>query len=316
VTFCQAAIAELRASYELMKAEKYNGLMKALPMKALQKTALLAAISIYGGTPLSAQDANGPLTPPPEHDVHRVTTTQPTEPPPAMAPAEIVKSFAEKEDQFNRARGDYGYKKTIKLTEFGNDGQPSGEFQLTVVAVIDSEGRVFEKVIDQPTPTLRAINISPGDLKAIARIPAYPLVRSQLSKYDLRFVGSEKVDEIDCYIFEAKPKLLERANALFQGVVWVDKQYLEVVKTYGKWVTDLGDMKAADLPFVNFETYRENVEGKYWFPDYARSDGDLHFKDTGDIPIRLVIKWTEFKPLAAGAAPVTPAPAAAHSEKP
>ena len=288
-------------------------------MKELQKTTLLAAIVICGAAAMRAQDSNGPLTPPPEHDVHRVTTTQPTEPPPAMAPAEIVKSFAEKEEQFNRARGNYGYKKTIKLTEFGNDGQPSGEFQLTVAATVDSEGRVFEKVVDQPTPTLRAINISPGDLKAIARIPAFPLVPSRLAKYDLRFVGSEKVDEIDCYIFEAKPKLLERANALFQGVVWVDKQYLEVVKTYGKWVTDLGDMKAADLPFVNFETYRENVEGKYWFPDYARSDGYLHFKDTGDIPIRLVIKWADFKPLATGAttaAPTQAAPATPDSAKP
>ena len=286
--------------------------MKALQMKTLQKSALLAAISICSAAISRAQDANGPLTPPPEHDVHRVTTTQPVEPPPAMAPAEIVKSFAEKEEQFAKLRGNYGYKKTIKLTEFGNDGQPSGEFQLTLAATVDSEGRVFEKVIDQPTPTLRAINISPGDLKAIARIPAFPLVRGQLPKYELRFVGSEKVDEIDCYIFETKPKLLERANALFQGVVWVDKQYLDVVKTYGKWVTDLGDMKAADLPFVNFETYRENVDGKYWFPDYARSDGYLHFKDTGDIPIRLVIKWTEFKPLAASA---TAAPRAAESDK-
>ncbi len=316
VMFSQAAIAGLRASYRMMKARKYNGLMKALQVKTLQKAGLLAAISICSAAAVRAQDANGPLTPPPEHDVHRVTTTQPVEPPPAMAPAEIVKAFAEKEEQYAKARGNYGYKKTIKLTEFGNDGQPSGEFQLTVAAVVDSEGRAFEKVIDQPTPTLRAINISPGDLKAIARIPAYPLVRGQLSKYELRFVGSEKVDEIDCYIFEAKPKLLERANALFQGVVWVDKQYLEVVKTYGKWVTDLGDMKAAELPFVNFETYRENVDGKYWFPDYARSDGYLHFKDTGNIPVRLVIKWAEFKPLTAGAPPTKAAPAGADSEKP
>jgi hypothetical protein len=72
-------------------------------------------------------------------------------------------------------------------------------------------------------------------------------------------------------------------------------------------------MRAAELPFVNFETYRENVEGKYWFPNYARSDGNLHFKDTGDIPVRLVIKWTEFKPLAASAAPL---PAAGDSTKP
>jgi len=64
------------------------------------------------------------------------------------------------------------------------------------------------------------------------------------------------------------------------------------------------------LPFTTFETYRENVDGKYWFPNYMRSDDTLHLKDT-EVPLRLVIKWTEFKPLpAAGAAAPQAAPAA------
>jgi len=146
-------------------------------------------------------------------------------------------------------------------------------------------------------------------LKAIARIPGFPLIPAQLSKYELRYAGTEKVDEIDCYIIDAKPKLLERAHALFQGVLWVDKQYLEVVKTYGKWVTDLGAEHPAEMPFTNFETYRENVEGKYWFPNYARSDDYLHFKDSGDVAVRLVVKWSDFKPLSAYAAPANAAPA-------
>jgi hypothetical protein len=98
------------------------------------------------------------------------------------------------------------------------------------------------------------------------------------------------------------------------------------VKTYGKWVTDQGDTRGiAQLPFSLFETYRENVDGKYWFPNYLRSDDTLHTKE-GDIPVRLVIKWTEFKPAGAaesvpkavpnpssetpGAAPAPPSPAA------
>jgi hypothetical protein len=109
---------------------------------------------------------------------------------------------------------------------------------------------------------------------------------------------------------------LERAQALFQGVVWVDKQYLEVVKTYGKWVTDLGDEHAPELPFTNFETYRENVEGKYWFPNYARSDAYLHSKDSGDIPVRLVIKWTDFKPLVASTTPANPSSTGVAKPKP
>jgi hypothetical protein len=303
----EAALRKMRASYDsmehvLIKLKRYDGLMNML-----QHCAFAAGLICAGAAGVSAQEPTGPLTPPPEHDVHRVTTTQPTEPPPAVAPAEIIKSFAEKEEKFLRARIQYGYKKTIKLTEFGKDGQPSGEFQLAVVTVIDSDGKLYEKIVEQPPSTLHALRLSPEDLKAIARIPAYPLIPNQLSKYDLRYVGDEKVDEVDCYIFDAKPKLLERAHALFQGVVWVDKQYLEVVKTYGKWVTDLGDERSPELPFTNFETYRENVEGKYWFPNYSRSDDTLHSKDAGDIPVRLVIKWSDFKPLPANVQIVAPA---------
>jgi hypothetical protein len=280
-------------------------------MNALPRAALAAVLIMSGAAGAKAQNPTGPLTPPPEHDVHRVSTTQPIEAPPSMPPTEIIKNFAEKEEKFLRARAQYGYKKTIKLTEFGKDGQPSGEFQLAVVAVIDSNGKLYEKIVEQPPSTLHALTLSPEDLKAIARIPAYPLAPSMLPKYEMHYVGQEKVDEVDCYIFDAKPKLLERSHALFQGVVWVDKQYLEVVKTYGKWVTDLGDERSPELPFTNFETYRENVEGKYWFPNYSRSDDTLHLKDSGDVPVRLVIKWSDFKPLPTGAPAIPPAPDAA-----
>ena len=252
-----------------------------------------------------AQDANGPLTPPPAetHNVHRVTNTDTAAAPPSMPPALIVKAFAEKEDQYQQARIRYGYKKTVKLTEFGKDGQPSGEYQVVMVAMMDSDGKVYEKTVQKTQSSLQFIDLEPGQLSAVTRMPAYPVTTSQLAKYELRFVGDEKVDEIDCYIFEAKPKFLERGKALFQGIVWVDKQYLEVVKTYGKWVNDLGDVHVEQLPFVNFETYRDNVEGKYWFPNYSRSDDYLHLKDD-TIPVRLVIKWTDIKPLQPNAAPV------------
>src|SRR5262249_24082751 len=124
-------------------------------------------------------------------------------------------------------------------------------------------------------------------------------------------IGKEKVDEVSCYIFQVKPKLPERATALFDGVIWVDDKHLEVVKTYGRWVTDLGVMESKTLPFTMFETYREFVDGKYWFPVYSRSD-DTATVDKTQIPIRIVIKYSDFKPLAA-----TPsAPAASPSTQP
>jgi len=278
-------------------------------MNLTARAAAGMAITLSLGVAARAQDqASGPLTPPPSeaHNVHRVTTTDAPAAPPRLPPAEIIKAFAEKEDRYARARGGYSYKKTIKLTEYGRDGKPSGEYQVVTAAAVDADGRVYEKTVEKPQNSLHYLEIIPGGgLAALAKLPAYPLVTSQLAKYDLRYVGDEKVDEVDCYIFEAKPKLLERANALFQGVVWVDKQYLEVVKTYGKWVNDLGPVHPQEFPFVNFETYRENVDGKYWFPNYSRSDEFLQLKEE-TIPVRLIIKWTDLKPLQAAPPANTP----------
>lgn len=252
----------------------------------------------------------GPLPPPPEErSVRRMGTTPAAEAPPALPPEEILKRLAQKEDQFLEARTHFWYRKTIRLQEFGEDGKPAGQFELTTEPAATSDGKLYDKIVSRPESTLHSLRLAPEDLEALAYIPAYPLTSKQLAKYDVKYVGKEQVDEISCYVFQAKPKGVERTRAYFEGVVWVDDKYFEVVKTYGKWVTDLGDVHSPTLPFTLFETYRENVEGKYWFPSYARSDDTLHFK-SGDVPIRLVVKWTDFKPIPGAppaAAPPTPA---------
>ena len=259
------------------------------------------------GLPLRAQDApQGPIAPPPEHHVTRVGTEAEPEAPPSLPEAEIVKRFSQKEDEYILSRTHYTYRKTIRIQEFGADGQPSGEFVLVTQPGRDAEGKPFEKVVEKPHSTLPHLFLRAEDLDGLQRIPAFPLTTSQLAKYDLKYLGKEQVDEVDCYIFQAKPKGVERVKAYFDGILWVDAKYLEVVKTYGKWVTDQGDVRTiADLPFSLFETYRENVDGKYWFPSYSRSDDTLNVKGL-EIPVRIVIKWTDFKPVPS--APQAPAP--------
>jgi hypothetical protein len=249
----------------------------------------------------------GPLTPPPDHDVHRVGTEPVPPAPPSIPPEEIIKRFSEKEDQYIAARGAYTYKKTVRLEEFGPDGQLSGQLSLVVEAKPGADGKMYEKTIERPQSTLHYLEMGPEDFQSLARMPAYPLTTPQLAKYNLKYLGKELVDEINCYIFQVKPKTVERAHFYFDGIVWVDDVYLEVVKTYGKWVNDLGDMRSATMPFNIFETYREDVDGKYWMPNYMRSDDTLNLKNQ-NVQVRLVIKWTDYKPVsAASAAPVEPA---------
>jgi hypothetical protein len=43
-------------------------------------------------------------------------------------------------------------------------------------------------------------------------------------------------------------------------------------------------------------TYREQVDGQYWFPTYTRADDILHFRDGGgDVHIRETLKYTNYK---------------------
>ena len=281
-------------------------------MKSLKRLlAYLFAIAVMSGADVRALRAQegpqGPMEAPAEHHVSRIGTEPEPPAPPSLPVEEIIRRFSQKEDEYLKSRPNYGFRKSVRIQEFGPDGSVIGEFLRVAQFQKLADGRVAIKTIEKPQSTLQGVYLAPEDLDALDRIPAYPLTSGQLAKYDLKFIGRELVDEVDCYIFQAKPKVVERAKAYFEGVVWVDAKYLEVVKTYGKWVTDQGDTRGiAQLPFSLFETYRGNVDGKYWFPNYLRSDDTLHTKE-GDIPVRLVIKWTDFKP----AGPAESAPNAA-----
>src|ERR1700719_2498867 len=267
--------------------------------------AIAGLFGVGGVTALRAQGTSqGPMEAPAEHHVSRSGTKPEPPAPPSLPVEEIIRRFSQKEDEYLKSRSNYGFRKSVRIQEFGPDGGAIGEFLRVTEYQKLADGRVAMRAIEKPQSTLQGVYLAPEDLDALDRIPAYPLTSGQLAKYDLKFIGRELVDEVDCYIFQVKPRMVERAKAYFEGVVWVDAQYLEVVKTYGKWVTEQGDTRGiAQLPFSLFETYRENVDGKYWFPNYLRSDDTLHTKE-GDIPVRLVIKWTDFKP--AGAAQSVP----------
>jgi hypothetical protein len=279
------------------------------------KSGLLASVAVLAlGVCVSARaQEQRPMTPPPEHDVKRLGTTPEAVEPPSLPPDEIIRKFVAKEDQFAEVRPTFTAKRTIRISEYDRAGTIIGEFLQVSEVTRMPDGRVVNKVLEHPQSTLKTFALEPEDVKSFERIPLFPINSSQVAKYDLKYIGTEKVDEIDTYIFKVTPKTVDRKSSYLDGIIWVDTKYLEVVKTYGKWVNELGDMKFAQMPFSTFETYRENVAGKYWFPNYERSDETVHVKE-GDFPVRLVIKWTDFKPLAAAVSDTAPAASGAASQ--
>ena len=154
-------------------------------------------------------------------------------------------------------------------------------------------GRRVERVVSAPPNTLRDISLTPEDLQDLREIQPFVLTTDDISKYNIKYLGKEKIDDIDCYVFDVGPKVLEKNKRYFQGQIWVDDKDLQIVKTYGKAVPDIKKGGGENL-FPRFETYREQIDGKYWFPTYTRAVDTLQFS-TGAKRIRQVVKYDNYK---------------------
>jgi hypothetical protein len=206
---------------------------------------------------------------------------------------EIIKKFAAKETEFAQARNNYTYRQSVKLQELDPNGNPTGgQWELVEDIIFSPEGKRMEKVVYAPVLTLRNILLTPEDEQDLRHVQPFVMTTAEIPEYDIRYLGKEKVDEIGCYAFAVKPKKLVQGKRYFEGQIWVDDRDLQIVKTYGKGVGVI--KKSSDNQFPKFETYREQIDGKYWFPTYTRADDTLHFKDSNQ-RIRMVVKYQDYK---------------------
>jgi hypothetical protein len=207
-------------------------------------------------------------------------------------PDEIIQKFAAKEAEFRKARESYTYKQSVKLEELDASGNVEGKWEIVSDIIFGPNKQRVEKVTYAPLITLKHISLSPQDEQDLRSVQPFVLTTEDIGKYDIHYVGKEKVDEIDCYKFSVKPKSMVKGERYFEGSIWVDDRDLQIVKTFGKGVGLL--KKNEDQQFPMFETYREQIDGKYWFPTYTRANDTLRFKDMSQ-RIREVVKYENYK---------------------
>jgi hypothetical protein len=273
---------------------------------------LNAVALVLGPAVVRAQeDGQGPMAPPPKYEVKRIPSVPHPGPPP-LPQEEIIRRLAAAEDAARKVYETYDFMQTIRIEELST---PGGEFTVTGEEYTRPDGQRMWRVVKPPESNLKLTHYSFEDVRTITTLPIFFLTSDQLVNYDFLYAGQQKLDELNTYVFQVKPKQLSRTQRLFQGVVFVDDHDLAVVETYGKFVTELLD-EGAKLPFELFETYRENFQDKYWLPTYTTSDDYLGSGDD-QFQLRLVIRSSGFKPNASatqGSAPnraPAPTPAAA-----
>ena len=212
---------------------------------------------------------------------------------PAIPVEEIIQKFGDRELEFRKERDNYTYTQTFVVQTIDPDGRPDGEYRMTSDILFTPEGKRYEKVVSAPPPTLERISLSQQDMDDLEHVQPFVLTSQELPKYDVKYVGREPLDELSTYVFDVAPKKIEKNQRYFQGRIWVDDADLNIVKTDGKAVPDIVK-KGQENVFPRFETFRENIEGHYWFPTYTRSDDELHFS-TGAVHIRMSVRYANYK---------------------
>jgi hypothetical protein len=249
----------------------------------LSRASLAMCILLIASSDLGAQQSR-----PSDQSTSSISSESPSVP-----VDQIIQHFAAREGEFKRERDNYTYTQTFVVQTIDSSGQPDGEYRMTSDIVFSPTGKRYDKVTYAPPSTLQRVSLSEQDFADLQNVQPFVLTTNELPKYDITYVGRQRVDELSTYVFEVKPKKIEKNQRYFQGRIWVDDKDLEIVKTYGKAVPDILKRNEENF-FPRFETYRENIEGHYWFPTYTHADDILHFS-SGDIRIRMTVRYKDYK---------------------
>jgi hypothetical protein len=206
---------------------------------------------------------------------------------------EIIQRFAAKEKEFKEAREQYTYRQMVKVQTI-DDNRPDGEYQQVFDVTFDDQGHKVKNVVFAPQSTLQRIMMTQEDMDDIENRLPFVLTSDEINEYSILYVGQQQEDELHCYVFDIAPKQIEGKKRYFQGRIWVDDHDFQIVKTYGKTVPDIIKKKNSENLFPKFTTWREQIDGRYWFPTYTRADDTLHFS-SGDVRIREVVKYENYK---------------------
>jgi len=209
---------------------------------------------------------------------------------------EIIQRFAAKEKQFKLAREQYTYTQDVTIQTL--DGNTvDGQYRQVSDILFDNQGHRIEQVTFAPQSTLERVVMTQSDYDDIRNRLPFVLTSDDIDKYQILYVGKQREDELGTYVFDIAPKEIEKGQRYFQGRIWVDDHDFQIVKTYGETVPQVHNPKHPEKENLSpkFTTWRQQIDGKYWFPTYTRADDTLHFAGNDDVRMRYIVKYTNYK---------------------
>ena len=219
-----------------------------------------------------------------------------------LSPAEIariVKKFTDNEAIFRQALNSYAYDRTATIQSIGMGGQITGVYRRDSFMTFKENGERIEKISYNPISTLQGAVFTPDDIDNLGGVNPFAIEPQYVSNYNFAFLGKEKIDELDLYVFDVTPKTLPNPKKTslkyFSGRIWVDDRDLMIVKSKGKALPEGENMRGLEERFLVMETWRENIDGKYWFPAYTSANDELVFDNGHSVKLKAVVKYTNYR---------------------
>jgi hypothetical protein len=240
--------------------------------------ALLTFLLVISAFPQTQQQEDGPLD---------------SSLPEGVTVRAIINKFAAQEQIFKQAREHYTYRQVVRMQTLDDTGFPDGEYDDTFDVTVNDQGERVTKQVSQPRDTLKRIRVTPEDVDDIRNRLPFVLTTDEIPDYNIKYRGQQNTSGTHTYVFDISPKAMEENRRYFEGRIWVDSNQYQIVKSAGKAVPDIHNQNGENL-FPSFTTYRELVDGKYWFPSYTKSDDYLHFS-TDSIHVVETVDYINYK---------------------
>ena len=200
--------------------------------------------------------------------------------PPACAalqkpsPAEILSATAERGKQLIAAMRDYTYYSEVTIETLSLADTITGKYYRFSQISFDRAGNRLERVLENSSTLPKDVNIGATTASNLTRVYPFIITPETLNEYDLSYVGRERIDELDTFVFDVKPKIKmpdpdKSPDRYLKGRVWIDDRDLCVVKVAGEALPEQSGHRTP-----KFETYFQNYDS-FWFPAYTSADDSI-----------------------------------------
>jgi hypothetical protein len=192
-------------------------------------------------------------------------------------PRELIRRVAAHGSLFEKELGNYTYRQTFQFFELDNKGHTRGHYQETRDILFSPAGERTEEFVRGPVNALKYMKLTDEDFRDLRDVQPFVLDEDNLWNYETDYKGLEMIDGEPCYVYRLKPRQVLDGQRLLDGMIWVSREHLQVVRVSGEPVPQIY-RESGDNLFPSFTTIYRPVDGKFWFPVTTVADDTLGFR--------------------------------------